>query len=489
LAFVLLASPLASAPTPATAADPVVMAAGDISCARLEDGTSTCRDQATSDLVMADLPDRVLALGDNQYSGTLSEFQTYYEPTWGRFKNRTSPTPGNHDPFSSDYPAYFTPQAPARHYAFDLGNWRLYSLDSNNVDSLQVQWLETDLAANPRNCVLAYWHHARFSSGTTHGGNQAVSPLWQVLYEAGAEIVLTSHEHNYERFAPQTAAGGADPARGIREFVVGTGGRSHYMFGSPQPNSEARNSDTFGVLKLTLHPGSYDWQFVPEAGQMFDDSGSESCHSASDGYARPNSATPIVVRLVPAYRECVDATGLHGAPLVADSCNPPIQVSEHLTLGTPEANGKAASSTGSAQLKVVGEHPIDPGNGDQADVVVTVALTDVLKRSDLSDYTGQLEAVLTLRMTDRYSGPSLNTPATAVDLPLRFTVPCAATPGAEGGSCQLTTTVDGLMADAAREGRRAIWELGQISVFDGGADGAVSTTGNRLFAVQGGFAP
>jgi uncharacterized repeat protein (TIGR01451 family) len=226
----------------------------------------------------------VLGLGDLQYgSGALADFNAYYDPTWGRVKQITSPAPGNHDPFSSGYSAYFGARAPGRYYSYDLGAWHLISLDSNSVDAAQISWLRSDLAAyGGRRCVLAYWHHPRFSSGTTHGNSTSVTPFWTELYNAKAELVLSSHEHNYERFGPQDPNGVPDPVSGIREFVVGTGGRSHYGFGAPQPNSEVRNSDTYGVLKLTLRPGAYDWQFLPEDDAVFTDSGTGSCHSAAD---------------------------------------------------------------------------------------------------------------------------------------------------------------------------------------------------------------
>ncbi len=149
--------------------------------------------------------------------------------------------------------------------------------------SAQEQWLRADLAANPRTCTLAYWHHPRFSSGTTHGSHVSLQPIWQALYDYGADVVLSGHEHNYERFALQDPSGVADP-RGIREFVTGTGGRSHYGFAStPVANSEVRNSTTYGVLKLTLHAASYDWQFIPVAGGTFTDSGAGTCVSTPVG--------------------------------------------------------------------------------------------------------------------------------------------------------------------------------------------------------------
>jgi hypothetical protein len=317
-----------------------------------------------------------------------------------------------------------------------------------------------------------------------------VSALWQELYDAGAEVVLASHEHNYERFAPQTSAGVADPARGLRQFVVGTGGRSHYSFGSLKPNSEARNSTAYGVLRLTLRAASYDWQFVPVTGTTFSDSGSTQCHSTRPvGYARPKSATPVTVKLVPAFAQCVSGNATHGPPFARASCSPPVRVSNHLTIGGSEADGKAAASTGRVRLKELGESPIDLTNGDQADVQATVSLTDVFRRGNLSDYTGQLEAVVTLRMTDRRNGASLDEPATATDYSLRFAVPCFSTAGPEGASCQVTTTADGVVPGIAREGSRAVWRVVDVRVFDGGADGIASTQSNSLFAVGGFFVP
>jgi hypothetical protein len=148
---------------------------------------------------------------------------------------------------------------------------------SCSAGSAQEQWLRADLAAHSNACTLAYWHHPLFNSGT-HGNSTSVQPLWNALYDANADVVLNGHDHVYERFAPQDPNGGADPARGIREFIAGTGGMNHYSFNTPLPNSEVRNSDTYGVLKLTLHASGYDWRFTAEAGKSFTDSGSDSCH-------------------------------------------------------------------------------------------------------------------------------------------------------------------------------------------------------------------
>jgi hypothetical protein len=179
---------------------------------------------------------------------------------------------------------YYGPRAGTAglgYYSYDVGSWHVISLNSNvsmRAGSPQERWLRADLGAHPGACVLAYWHHPRFSSGTEHGSDPRTEPLWQALYDNGAELVLAGHEHNYERFAPQTPAGTADPDRGIREIVVGTGGADHYEFGPPLANSEVRNGDTWGVLKLTLLPGQYRWEFIPVAGKAFTDSGSARCH-------------------------------------------------------------------------------------------------------------------------------------------------------------------------------------------------------------------
>jgi hypothetical protein len=208
------------------------------------------------------------------------------------------------------------------------------------------------------------------------------------------------------------------------------------------------------------------------------------------GYARPLSATPHTIALVPAFKPCTSADESHNAPLSAPSCSAPTQTSDYLTLGAPDVNGQLAKGTGRVELKVVGESPINPNNGDQADVQIKVDFTDVRKQSDLSDYTGEIQVVLPLQITDRYNGSLLEDPATTASTPLRVTTPCAATPGAEGGRCTITTTADAVMSGVVREGQRAVWELDQLQVFDGGSDGDADTTGdNTLFAVQGMFAP
>jgi hypothetical protein len=215
--------------------------------------------------------------------------------------------------------------------------------------------------------------------------------------------------------------------------------------------------------------------------------------SSLGGYARPKGASPLSVSLVPAYEECSpsSANRSHGPPLASPSCNPPAQSSHQLTVGTSDSNGKPAGFSGRVRLDVVGETPIDSGNGDQADVQLTASLTDVRNKADLSDYTGELRAVFDVRMTDRNNGPAGDVPGTVIDSPIAFNVPCAATGGSEGGACNVSTTLDAVTGgNVAHEGMRANWEMSQIHVFDGGADGDADTAGdNRLFALQGLFIP
>lgn len=250
--------------------------------------------EATAKLVESVLqsPDATaFTLGDNVYNdGTTAEFANCYDPTWGRFKARTRPAPGNHDyhtPKASGYYTYFGPSAgdPSKgYYSYNLGAWHVIVLNSNcsevggcDAGSAQEQWLRADLAANPKTCTLAYWHHPRFSSGR-HGSNQTYQPFWQALFDAGVDVVLTGHDHTYERFARQDPTGKADAAKGIRAFVVGTGGAGFYDRVTNEANSEVWSNAAWGVLKLTLSETRYTWEFLPVAGKTFTDSGSEDCH-------------------------------------------------------------------------------------------------------------------------------------------------------------------------------------------------------------------
>ena len=266
--------------------DAVLIAAGDIA------GCLSPGDEATADLIDG-IAGTVITLGDNVYdNGTLAEYTNCYAPSWGRHRSRTRPAPGNHEyntPNAMGYFAYFGTAAgdPGKgYYSYDLGAWHIIVLNSNlgcrmiscALGSEQDAWLRAELAAHSNVCTLAYWHHPRFNSGAVHGDHPAVADFWNALYSYGADVVLNGHEHIYERFAPQTPGAIADPAKGIRQFTVGTGGRGLYAIGVVKPNSEVRNGSSYGVLKLTLRPTSYDWQFVPVAGATFTDSGTGQCH-------------------------------------------------------------------------------------------------------------------------------------------------------------------------------------------------------------------
>jgi 3',5'-cyclic AMP phosphodiesterase CpdA len=273
-------------PPPPPPPPEVFIGAGDIaSC------TSNWDEQTAA--IIDTIAGTVFTLGDNVYiDGTPEEYATCYGPSWGKFKSRTRPVPGNHDyqtAFAAGYFGYFGSRAGEQdkgYYSFDLGGWHIITLNSNigmSESSAQVAWLKADLAASTKRCTLAMWHHPRFSSGR-HGSWGSPGPLWEALYAAGAEIVLVAHDHLYERFAPQTPAAAADPQYGIRQFVVGTGGSSNYDFVAVAPNSEVRMNNNPGVLKLVLKADSYTWEFIPVAGKTFTDSGEGSCHVAN-----PNS--------------------------------------------------------------------------------------------------------------------------------------------------------------------------------------------------------
>jgi hypothetical protein len=266
-------------------AEATLLAVGDIgSC----DSTG---DEATAAL-LRDVPGVLATLGDTAYpDGSTADFARCYAPAWGRYRDRTRPAVGNHEYQTAGargYFGYFGAAAgdPSKgYYSYDLGTWHIVVVNSNcgavggcGAGSAQERWLRCDPARGGRRCTLAYWHHPLFTSGAVHPGSTAMRPIFRALYDAGAEVVLTGHNHQYERFAPQTPSGRADPARGVREFVVGTGGASHYRFGAIQPNSQARDATTYGVLRLTLRPTGYDWRFLPAAGGHFTDAGSASCH-------------------------------------------------------------------------------------------------------------------------------------------------------------------------------------------------------------------
>jgi hypothetical protein len=261
-----------------------------------------CRESYTSALPLGQDIAAVLPLGDNVYwCGSLQAYQQSYAPSWGQLKDISYPAPGNHeyltsggtgcDASNTGAAGYFNYYGAAAgpsgrgYYSYDLGSWHLISLDSNctpvggcGLSSPQGKWLANDLATHPNQCTLAYWHIPLFSSGGRANANML--SIFGQLYQAGVDVVLTAHDHIYERFAPQDPSGNPDPARGIREFIAGTGGANHTSIVSLAPNSEVRDATTFGVLELTLKPTSYTWQFVPEQGGKgsFTDAGSGTCH-------------------------------------------------------------------------------------------------------------------------------------------------------------------------------------------------------------------
>jgi hypothetical protein len=285
VAVLLIAWGCKSEPTPSAE----VVAAGDIAKCSTED------DEATAELVEG-VEGTVLALGDAAYPrGSVANFEECYDPSWGRFKERTKPVPGNHEYYTEGARGYFEYFGEAAgdpeegYYSYELGSWHVVALNSNcgegeircGPGSAQTQWLKEDLAANDQTlCTLAYMHHPRFSSGEKHGSTGGgVKKLWEALYEADTEVVLSGHEHNYERFSPQDPQGRVDPERGIRQFVVGTGGAAeNYPIDNLMENSEVYNDETDGVLRLTLEENAHEWRFVPVEGESFTDSGSTGCH-------------------------------------------------------------------------------------------------------------------------------------------------------------------------------------------------------------------
>jgi acid phosphatase type 7 len=268
---------------------PVIVAAGDIACNSLDETPGECNQELTAKLIEAINPEAVLVLGDIQYqTGTYENFTNFFDKSWGRFKDKIKPTVGNHeysDPEAAGYFKYFGEAAGGNdkgYYSFDIGSWHLVSLNSNcwaiggcDMESPQYKWLIEDLEKNTKQCVIAYWHHPRFSSGL-HGNYDPMDALFRALYDHKVELLLSGHDHTYERLAKINPEGEKDD-QGIRSFIVGTGGRNLYRFLNPLSFSESKQNQEFGVLKLTLNDNSYDWEFVSIKDQGFTDSGSDTC--------------------------------------------------------------------------------------------------------------------------------------------------------------------------------------------------------------------
>lgn len=271
----------AAQPSPPSPPAPtgVLVGAGDIARCGTPGAELTAR-------LLDRLPGALFTAGDNAYvSGTAEEFRQCYDPTWGRHRGRTRPVPGNHDyetPGASAYYSYFGASAGPSglgYYGYAVGPWLVVALNSEidaGPGSPQLQWLRSELATTRSACTLAIWHRPLFTSGQ-NGANPDMRELWRTLYEFGAEVVINGHDHQYERFAPQDPDGRPDPARGIRQFTVGTGGVPLYPLRAPVSNTEALGS-AFGVISLTLSAGAYQWEFIPAEGSTFRDAGSGLCH-------------------------------------------------------------------------------------------------------------------------------------------------------------------------------------------------------------------
>lgn len=280
------------APTPTATPTPtptpvVLVGAGDISVCGLETAGQTAA-------LLAGIPGEIFTAGDNATDrGRLVEYTNCFAPSWGRFLERIHPAPGNHDYMThagQTYFEYFGAAAgePGKGwYSYRLGKWHIVALNSNCDDvsckagSPQVEWLRQDLRSHPSRCSLAYFHHPRWSSGLA-GSAGWMSPFWRVLYENGVDVVVGGHDHDYERLAPMDPDGNLDRQRGIRQFVAGTGGAALRPFAEPVPNSEVRIEGVHGVLKFTLYPEGYDWEFLPVGGGPALDSGLEACRPAEN---------------------------------------------------------------------------------------------------------------------------------------------------------------------------------------------------------------
>jgi hypothetical protein len=335
---VLAVAPAARAQLPVPVRDPVVVAAGDIACdpawEYFNDGRGderNCRQSQTARTVMDADPDAVLVLGDAQYEDSLLwKFQRAYDPTWGRFKAITRPVIGNHEYFADGAAGYFdyfngpgSFGGPAgdrdkAYYSFDIGAWHVIGLNSVcsqiggcGYGSAQEQWLRADLATHPAQCTLVMWHHPLFSSAGL--GWPSMEPTWQILYDAGVEMVLSGHAHSYERLAPMDASGAVDPAFGVRQFVVGTGGKNLGGRARELPQSEAFNGGTFGALRLALRPDRYEWEFLRESGERFEESGTGLCHGAPSGRP-PAAVTGTVSRVTRTTARVSAAVDPHNQP-------------------------------------------------------------------------------------------------------------------------------------------------------------------------------
>jgi hypothetical protein len=303
-------SDLIGGPAAASANSVTIAAVGDIACKNPPgNNVHVCRYDDVSDLIAGHGYDAFLALGDEQYEyGRYADFLDNYDPYFGRLLPRTYPVPGNHEYGTTDAAGYFRyfgddARSAGGYYSFDLGAWHVIALNSAICSPFtgapcgpgtpEYDWLKRDLAAHPNAedpCTLAYWHHPLFDWEKYQNNHWIQSfdldrgkPFWRLLQRAGADVVLTGHNHNYQRYLPMDADGSFDPSHGLVEFIVGTGGRNTNELGSPStrpPTFVTGQDDAMGILSMTLTDGSYSWRWIPAAGQptTFIDAGTASCH-------------------------------------------------------------------------------------------------------------------------------------------------------------------------------------------------------------------
>lgn len=414
------------------AADPVFVGAGDVaSC-------SNNNDEITAKLLDG-IDGTIFVAGDIAYEdGTTAEFNNCYNPTWGRHKARTRPSPGNHEYNSGGggYYNYFGAAAGPSgrgYYSYNVGTWHVLSLNSNvsgSNTSAQANWVRADLRANPAACTIAYWHHPVFSSGE-HGNDSRMATIWRILDSADVDVVLTGHDHNYERFAPQTSTGAAS-ATGIRSFVVGTGGRELRPFSTIRANSQVRNSNTYGVFKMTLHSGSYSWEFIPQPGRTFTDAGSAACVDPAPP-PPPGPNTPPVARVGGPY------SGNEGASISMSAATSSDADGETLTYawtfgdgttGTGATVGKTYADNGSYPVRVIvtdqrGARDTATTTATVANVAPTATFNAPTSASTGSTYTLSLTNATDASSADRTAGFS-------------YAFDCGAGYGAYGSASSIT---------------------------------------------------
>ena len=525
--------------------DPVIATAGDISCDPTisgyngGNGTATrCRQRYTSDLLVDGGFAAVLDLGDNQYEcGSLTAYQQAYDPSWGRVKSITRPSPGNHEYLTSGglgcdssnanaagYFNYFGSAAGTRGqgwYSYDIGTWHIIALNSQcsavggcGRSSPQYQWLQADLAAHSNYCTLAYWHVPLFSSG----GRQAANSYswWQLLYNANADVVLNGHDHIYERFAPQDPNANPDSAHGIRQFTVGTGGGNHTSIVSVAANSEVRDNTTFGILELTLHPTGYEWQFVPAAGSgTFTDSGSAPCHGAvpdttppsAPGNLTATTGGPTDIDLN--WTASTDDVGVAGYRIYRDGGSTPIATVTGTTysdLGlSPNSTHSytvvafdAAGNTSGASNTATATTPADttPPSAPTNLTATALSATEVALDWTASTDDGVVSGYQVFRdgvQVGASTGTSFTDTGLQASTTYSYTVVAydeANNVSPASNTASVTTTSGGmvLFSDGFESGTMGAWtsntgmQVQQAQVFDGNWSARMTSTGAQTFA-------